>query len=74
MERCPVWKGGVFAKGCEQGALRKPCQTRVDLPVNRVISQILLWRCKTSVFLNRERKTPNNPPASAYEESAAGAG
>lgn len=32
----------------------------MDLPVNRFISKTPLWRCKTSVFLNRERKKPNN--------------
>lgn len=55
-------KSSVFAKDCEQGALRKQCQTCVDLSVNRFISKIPLWRCKTSVFLNRERKNPTTFP------------
>lgn len=47
-----------ICSGTEQGALRKQCQTCQDIFVNRLIYKILLWRCKTSVFLNRERKDP----------------
>lgn len=48
----------MSAQDSEQAALRKQCQTCLDIFVNRLISKILLWRHKASVFLNKERKNP----------------
>lgn len=61
-ERCrgPNLAESIPANDSEQGAVRKQGPICLDLFVNRLISKILLWGCKTSVFLNRERKKPNN--------------